>query len=707
MPTTFLRRLVAGTLGLVCLTLVFIGAVLITQRGTLPSLEAAPRSGVPSQAGVVPIAATQSPAAPEFPVGFSWLNTGAPDGGGSKPLSLRALRGKIVLLDFWTYGCINCIHILPDLKKLERKYRNELVIIGVHSAKFANESDAANIRNVVMRYNIEHPVVVDREMRIWNSFGVNSWPSFVLIDPAGGVVGQTAGEGNYEVLDRTIGEVARRFRQTGKLDATPVKFALEAAKAADTPLQYPGKVLGDTASNRLFIADTNHNRIVISDLRGKVEAVAGTGEAGLQNGSFDEATFRAPQGMALRGNILYVADTNNHAIRALDLKKGTVSTVAGTGKQAAWGSTGGVGTRAALASPWDLLVVKNPLSPGHTMFIAMAGPHQIWAMDLETRELRVYAGSGREARVDGVATQAALAQPSGLATDGRSLFFADSESSSIRAVDTLRSGVRERVRTVAGGGAENSLFTFGDVDGSGAQVRLQHPLGVAYSGGKVYVADTYNHKIKVLDSQSGRIQTLAGSGRGMRDGGATQAQFYEPGGLSVAGGKLYVADTNNHAIRIVDLATRNVSTLALKGVPSALPAEPARAVKPRSEDDGTITLPVTRLTPDASGQLLLDIKLPPNHHLNEGSPQRFQARVEGSGVKLSKTSVPTSDFKLPLNVSFTTSSAGSRGAVIVSTTVFYCSDDKGLCKVKSLRFRAPFEVVAGGETKLTLAAPVE
>jgi DNA-binding beta-propeller fold protein YncE len=504
-----------------------IAVVTGTQRKTPPQPDAA------SLRAPVELAAAGS--APEFPPGFTWLNM-------EKPLSLRALRGKIVLLDFWTYGCINCLHILPDLKKLERKYPNELVVIGVHSAKFANESDGANIRNAIMRYNIEHPVLVDKEMRVWNSFGVNAWPTFVLIDPAGNVVGQVAGEGNFGVLDSTISRVAKQFRQSGKLNVTPVKFALEAAKVAATPLRYPGKVLADPASNRLFIADTNHNRIVITDMSGAVKAVAGRGEIGLKDGAFDVATFRNPHGMALSvdKSTLYVADTENHAIRALDLNKGTITTVAGTGKQAPWRSTGGVGTKAALASPWDLEIVKNPLSPGSTMFIAMAGPHQIWAMDLQSNEIRVYAGSGREARVDGIATEAALAQPSGLSSDGRSLFFADSESSSVRAVDTLRSGVREQVRTLAGGGAGPNLFDFGDVDGSGTSVRLQHPLDVEYAPGSVYVADTYNHKIKVIDLQTNRIETFAGSGRGNKDGEARAAQFYEPGGLSLAGNKLFV-----------------------------------------------------------------------------------------------------------------------------------------------------------------------
>nr|CAA9211035.1 FIG00430960: hypothetical protein [uncultured Armatimonadetes bacterium] len=632
------------------------------------------------------------PPAPEFPQDPSvWLNTGG------RPLSLRGLKGHLVLLDFWTYGCINCMHILPDLKRLERKYAKELVVIGVHSAKFDNEDETPNIKNALLRYNIEHPILNDVGMKMWQAYGVNAWPTFVLIDPAGNVVGAVSGEGNYNVLDQTIGKVAREFRAAGKLNATPVRFALEAAKTPATPLWYPGKVLADAALGRLFVADSNHNRIVIADLEGNVHAVAGTGVAGLEDGPFDRATFRNPQGMALRKGpdgapTLLVADTNNHSIRALDLKTGIVKTIAGTGRQAPWRSTGGRGTRAALASPWDLLLL------GDTLYIAMAGPHQIWAMDLSSGRVGVFAGSGREARTDGSRAAAAFAQPSGLATDGKTLFIADSEISAIRAVDLPQTG--DKVRTLAGG----DLFDFGDRDGTGLSVRLQHPLGVEYVNGVLYVADTYNHKIKTIEPATGRTQTWLGGGQGSRDG--KQAQFYEPGGLSHAGGKLYVADTNNHRVRVVDVATRTATTLALKNLPAALPAEPERPVRPIAAGKDTITLPAATLAPNARGELVLDVVLPARHKLNPGSPQRVEARVEGQGLALARNTVPSSEFTLPLRLPFTSGAVGTSGAALVTATVFYCSEAETVCKLKTLRFRAPYTVADGGGTNLTLRAPV-
>ncbi len=655
-----------------------LGVAFWTQKPSMPPLKAEP---------------TNTINAPEFPTKFAWHNV-------DKPLTLRGLRGKIVLLDFWTYGCINCIHVLPDLKKLERKYPNELVVIGVHSAKFENESDAANIRNALLRYNIQHPVVVDQKMRIWNDFTVNAWPSFVLIAPNGKVVGSVAGEGNYNTLDQNISQLVQKFRANGQLNETPLKFALEAAKLSPTPLWYPGKVLADEASGKLFIADSNHNRILITDWDGNVEAAVGSGVLGAQDGSFEEATFSGPQGMALQrgadGNLtLYVADTNNHLIRALDLKSGTVSTLAGTGKQAAWRASGGVGTQAALASPWDLQLVES------TLYVAMAGPHQIWKLDLDSKAVAPWAGSGKEARIDGNLQSAALAQPSGLATDGKELFFADSESSSVRAVDLPETGTS--VRTLAGGDPNSGdLFTFGDRDGKRGQTLLQHPLGVAYQNGKLYVADTYNHKIKVVDPKSGQTNTFVGGGRGDKSG--TQAQFYEPGGISIAGDKLFVADTNNHTIKVIDLATKSTSTLILKNVPPAQEAEPERKVRPTNPEAGTIALQPVVLAPNTQSELVLDVKLPTAHKLNEGSPQRVQVRVEGSGVNLSTTLVKDGDLQLPLRVPVKTGAAGSKGSVVLSASIFYCTSNAGLCKFKTLRFRAPYEVRAGGQGQLKLQA---
>ena len=482
--------------------------------------------------------------APELS-GAAWLNT-------DHPISLSELRGKLVLLDFWTYCCINCMHILPDLKYLEEKYADQpLVVIGVHSAKFENEKDTENIRNAILRYGIKHPVVVDVNHRIWNAYTVRGWPTLVLVDPAGYILGAVSGEGHREQLDHIIEAALAAYREGGLLDDKPLPVHLESQTIADTPLSYPGKILALAESNRLFISDSGHHRIVISSLDGALLETIGTGTAGADEGPFEEATFFNPQGLALDAehDWLYVADTDNHLLRRLDLRARTVSTVAGTGKQSIGPESSGPAREQGLNSPWDVCFVDGLL------YIAMAGPHMLWLYDPEREELRHVAGTGREARIDGPAKRSAFAQPSGLTTDGSVLYVADSEISCVRQV-TL--GDEAEVTTLAGG----NLFEFGDVDGLGDLARFQHPLGIVWHNGTVYVADTYNHKIRQLDPKSRRVGSVFGDGKPGNEGGE-QPRFYEPGGISSTGDTLFIADTNNHAIRVADLERKTVSTLTI------------------------------------------------------------------------------------------------------------------------------------------------
>ena len=446
------------------------------------------------------------------------------------------------------------MHLLPDLRVLEERFRHELVVIGVHSPKFPNERITESLRRILVRYQIEHPVVQDAELRIWRAYGARSWPTRVIVDPAGQLVGTAQGEGNLTGCGQAIAAVVRVFEERGEISRTALPISLERDRLADSPLLFPGKVLADPGSDRLFISDSNHNRIVIASMRGEVMDTIGSGLVGDADGIFAQARFHRPQGLALDRSTLYVADTENHQIRAVDLTAGIVETVAGTGKQAPWSSEGGEATELDLNSPWDLA-----LKPG-ILIVAMAGPHQIWVVDLVNGQAYPYAGSGHEARQDGSVLEAAFAQPSGLALDGGSLFVADAESNVIRMV--ALPPVNE-VTTLAGG----DLFEFGDADGQGDAARFQHPLGVAVHDGLVYVADTYNHKVRVLDPGTRRVRTVAGDGTpGFANGRGARARFSEPGGITAAGGRLFVADTNNHAIRCIEAATGDVTTLTLSGL---------------------------------------------------------------------------------------------------------------------------------------------
>jgi DNA-binding beta-propeller fold protein YncE len=404
----------------------------------------------------------------------------------------------------------------------------------VHSGKFIAERVTDNIRTATRRLHIHHPVVNDRHFRTWRAYNVSAWPTVMLVSPDGKIIGMHAGEFSFEDFDRVIYALEQVYDQAGMLDRSPLKFPLDPEPPVNSPLRFPGKVLADPQANRLFIVDTGNNRVLVARVTGDGKATVvqtiGSGEEAMRDGTFSEAALHAPEGMALQVNTLYIADTENHSIRAAHLDTGTLETVAGTGEQG-YTRTGGVGTSAALNSPWDLLVRDNWL------YVAMAGTHQLWRMDLQSREVRPFVGSGRENIDDGPNPRATLAQPSGLTTDGQRLYFADSESSALRAADFDPNG---HTQTLLGEG----LFEFGDKDGKSLSVRLQHNLGVSYHNGKIYIADTYNNKVKTYDLATKECHTSLGSGN--------KADLYEPGGLSVWAGedesRLYVADTNNHRV---------------------------------------------------------------------------------------------------------------------------------------------------------------
>jgi thiol-disulfide isomerase/thioredoxin len=602
--------------------------------------------------------------APEFPEGLQWLNT-------DRPLTIHELRGKVVLLDFWTYCCINCMHIIPDLRKLEHKYSKELVVIGVHSAKFTGERDTNNIRQAILRYEIEHPVVNDSRMQIWQEYAVRAWPTLMLIDPAGKVVGYTSGEGIYDAFDKLISKVIETFDAKKQIDRRPLALKLERSRVPTSMLAFPGKVLADEKSKRLFIADSNHNRIVVISLEdASVVDVIGAGEAGLKDGAFDAAEFNHPQGMALDGSTLYVADTENHSIRSVDFAQRIVTTIAGTGHQSRVYTTfGGQGTQVALNSPWDLTLQNGIL------YIAMAGPHQLWQMNPKTGGIAPYAGSGREGRKDGPLIEAALAQPSGITTDGKKLYFADSEVSSIRSADLSPDG---KVETIVG----EDLFEFGDRDGKGSVVRLQHPLGIDYYDGWLYVADTYNNKIKRVSPKDSTSETFAGTGQGeFRDG--ERAAFDEPGGVSVSMGKLYVADTNNHAIRVVDLKTKRVSTLQIKGLEKLNPI--AREKRFNGE---TIELPAQSVLP-GEAKVTLQLDLPSGYKLNGLAPSSVTL-ASGAG----KPGTVLRNPKFPLTVPVELGEGES--ALEADFTIYYCESEKeSLCYFKEARLRIPLTVKKG------------
>ena len=622
------------------------------------------------------------PRAPELKPEFAWLNT-------DRPLTFsKELKGQVVLLDFWTYCCINCMHVLPDLAFLEEKYAREpFIVIGVHSAKFENEGSRQTIRAAIGRYEIHHPVIVDEEMSLWGEYTVRSWPTLVLVGADGRVIGAVAGEGNRAALDETIGKALADAKAAGIAAEGPLRFERERSVRAASGLAFPGKVLADAASGRLYIADSNHSRIVVSTLpgasgRARLIATIGTGRVGRDDGSADRATFHHPQGLALMGETLLVADTENHLIRAIDTESFEVRTVAGTGEQSYDRSGGKRGTEQGLNSPWDLAV------EGGTCYIAMAGPHQIWRLDLPMGLCRAWAGSGRENLVDGPAESAALAQPSGLTLIGNHLYFADSEVSAVRRIDMAT----ERVETLVGRG----LFDFGDIDGDAKRARLQHPLGVAAWGTKILVADTYNHKIKELDPEARAIRTLHGDGKPGTDRGDALALF-EPGGLHVAGDELFIADTNNHRVVRVTLSTGAWNEVTIEGLES--PALPTEKNASSAGLPGAISAGPARLVANRTTRWSVAVALPAGAHASEEAPASVRVS-RGGDILLQRTLLGAAwplAFELP---------AQPEGAadLRVQVSFAYCHEGQGVCVPASPAWNVPVRFEDAGDAVATLTA---
>lgn len=636
--------------------------------------------------------------APDLDGGVEWLNT-------SGEINLKDLRGKIVLLDFWTYCCINCMHILPDLAFLEKKYPNELVVIGVHSAKFDNEKESGNIRKAIVRYEIEHPVINDADMVVWRKFEASSWPTFALIDPEGFFCGSVSGEGRRELLDRIIGQVAAYHRSKGTLDESPVRFDLERTKLPERPLKFPGKILADPANNRLFISDSNHHRIVISTLDGKLIDTIGTGRLGKEDGAYDFAQFDHPQGMCLVGNTLYVADTENHLLRTVDLETKTVTTLAGTGKQARHDAHGGKLLATSLNSPWDVYVLDGIL------YICMAGPHQIWSHKLGTPVLQPYAGNGHEDIIDGLLSKSALAQPSGITSDGKSLYVVDSEGSSVRKISTKKGGSLSDplgfVETIVGTAhlPSGRLFAFGDVDGVGDKVRLQHPLGIVFHDGKLFVADSYNHKIKVIDPESQQADTWFGTGKP----GVELDQLSEPAGLTVGGDQLLVADTNNSRILAINLQSKEAKEFTVEGLtpPKRVETDETAAVEEADEPASDQTVQVK---PGESLPIEIHFDLPEDYQLNELFPMKYTVSAKGeqpvvAGENLAKRKsiepkVGTVSLSIPV-----TDKTG-KAELTLSLSYGYCREGTGgLCKLATSTWKLAVESSdAAKSASLTLTA---
>ncbi len=623
--------------------------------------------------------------APEFPPALDWINT-------ESPLTMSGLLGKIVVFDFWTYGCINCLHVIPVLEQVEQKFADEVVVIGVHSAKFENEGQTENLQQIVQRYGIHHPVINDNQFEVWGNYGARAWPTIAIVDPRGYWVIRQSGEIPFETFDNYLSGMIEYYDEQypDLIDRTPLELALEGAGDPGTPLLYPGKVLADEASQRLFIADSSHNRIVIADMTsGEVLDIIGSSARGKDDGSFESATFDKPQGLALAGDQLYIADVNSHAIRLANLAERSVRTVAGNGimgrQRLPFGIAIEAPTSVSLRSPWDV-----EFDEAGKLHIAMAGTHQLFIYEPDSGVLYPSVGNGREANLNDVSlADSELAQPSGLYYAGAGkLYFADSESSTIRLADFENDRV-----TVVAGTTNNHLFEYGDIDGELSLNRLQHALGVeGGANGDIYIADTYNSRIKVIRAGSTATRSVFGLGGlgGYADGDATVAEFDEPGGISYAAGILYVADTNNHVIREIDLAAGTVDTFEFSN-PEALviEAETVTLLGGNFATDRSLELDLQLLAP---GELRLSLSLafPAGYKVNPLIDSQLEVRSDAGLIATGILS--DASLSLPLDLS------QGEGRLSADLTLYYCRDGaEALCFIEEVKWLIPYQTDEASE----------
>ncbi|RZS91012.1 thiol-disulfide isomerase/thioredoxin [Motilibacter rhizosphaerae] len=590
--------------------------------------------------------------APEL-TGRSWLGTGG------RALSLQDLRGRFVLLDFWTFCCINCLHVLDELRPLEEAYADALVVVGVHSPKFRHEADPEALAQAVERYGITHPVLDDAALTTWRSYAVRAWPTLVLVDPEGYVVAQLAGEGHALALGRILEEQVPLHEAGGTLRRGSGPYV--PAEAPATELRFPGKLLALPGGD-LLVSDSARHSLVRLSPELEVLQRLGSGVRGRRDSaSTTVPEFAEPQGLCLLppdvaaevGYDVVVADTANHLLRGLRLADGRVTTVAGTGRQ--WMPAPDGSTAHDLSSPWDVAWWDD------RVWVAMAGIHQLWTFDPRTGEAVAAAGTRNEGLVDGPAGRAWFAQPSGLAAAGDALLVADSETSAVRRV--VRTPEGYAVETLVGQG----LFDFGHVDGPAAEALLQHPLGVAADGDGVLVADTYNGAVRRWDSRSGSVSTVL-------DGLAEPSDV-----LPLGDGTALIVESSAHRV-----VRRSLSSS------TSVTGERSRTQRPPTD-----------LAP---GEVRLDVVFapPPGQHLDErwgpstrlhvsSTPEALLRSGSGRGAELSRV--------LDLDPSV------GDGVLHIAATAASCDDEGGesaACHVTQQDWGVPVRVTAGAADVLRL-----
>ena len=606
-----------------------------------------------------------------------WLNS-------TRNIESGDLENRVILLDFWTYSCVNCLHTISEIKKLEAEFGDRLTVIGVHSGKFDNEKGTDSIKKAILKYDIAHLVVNDTNFKIWNSFKASSWPTLILIDPKGRITKKYQGKIVPTTIHDDIKNLITKYKYQLTSDRLPI--VLEKNKVVDYVLKFPAKIKfardfsykNSGKTNALIISNTEKHNIIVTALNGETLLEIGSGNMGFEDGNINNATFNSPRGLLFKDNTLYVADTGNHALRRIDFKTGEVKTIAGTGIRGDIINTENKVEEVLLASPWDLEFFPDK----NNIIIANAGTHQLLKYNLSKRTISPFAGNGTEDSIDGQYPKNSLAQPTGLSAASEKLYFVDSASSSLRVVD--KSG---EVKTLIGKG----LLEFGNKNGNSKEALLQHPTGLTADDSAIYIADTFNHAIRKYNVKTKEISDYSGSVRGDGIGNKKSINYNEPEAIISVLDKFYIADTNNN--RIIELGANTGDSKVIDIIPKLkMPTEGLLEYLPNLEKIATHSV-------KSGGEVVLTFNMKDGWKINDSASSFFNlieiknkkeanliASFDGSMIK-------SGSVKLP--------KLSNKYAYYLQGVVYYCQDkENALCLIKS--YEQKLKPTKSGDSKIQI-----
>lgn len=583
-----------------------------------------------------------------------WLNL-------ADDLKVSDLKNRVILLDFWTYDCVNCLQVNSKIKELEQEFGSKLTVIGVHCSNFESAKNTAAVRKAVIKYDIDYPVINDQNLAICNSFKPESienieLPTAILLDYHGQVSRKYIGRNDINKhLKEDVSKLIAKYNYRLNRDLLPI--LLEKNKITGHVLSFPTRLeyVKDFEYNgarfpAMFIANSGKNNIIISSMAGEIIATIGSLRQGFDDGDFDTASFDLPNGMVYKNHKLYVADTNNDAIRVVDFKENKVSTLI-AGEISNQNDSSAI----TLSSPTDIKFYPD----ADNIIIASAGNNQILQYDLTKQTSKIIAGDGQNGIKDGKYPQNSLAQTSSLAVFGQKIYFVDAKSSSLRVID--KDGTLTTLAAKGVAESEKSL--------------LEHPLSLTVDDTGIYIADSYNNSIKKYDFSSHKINNFIGTkNSGNNLGSKGNTEFDEPNGIVSVIDKFYIADSNNDRIVVINRGNLKSSILNVMP-PLRLPKDGLLEYLPNLQKLKNIEV-------NAKELVTIKINLPSGYKINELGPSFINL------LKLTKNNqadlIANFDWRVIKNREIKLPKLNIGKNYILQGTIYYCSNQaNSLCFINS------------------------